>query len=120
MVKATGNREFNVGNISSQQSSANTGIEKIIVTTIDNSNNKFKNVIGGQAFSTTNNINIVYITQDILDNRENTIEAIDIQDETIKLSNENQASISEILLIGTELMKITSKDGQVFQYKEVF
>ena len=120
LVKATGNREFNVGNISSQQSSANTGIEKIIVTTIDNSNNKFKNVIGGQAFSTTNNINIVYITQDILDNRENTIEAIDIQDETIKLSNENQASISEILLIGTELMKITSKDGQVFSVQRGF
>ena len=120
LVKATGNREFNVGNITSQQSSANTGIEKIIVTTIDNSNNKFKNVTGGQAFSTTNNINIVYITEDILDNRENTIEVIDIQDETIKLSNENQASISEILLIGTELMKITSKDGQVFSVQRGF
>ena len=47
-------------------------------------NNKFKNVTGGQAFSTTNNINIVYITKDILDNRENTIEAIDVQDGTIK------------------------------------
>ena len=31
--------------------------------------NKFKNVTGGQAFSTTNNINIVYITKDILDNK---------------------------------------------------
>ena len=120
LVKAIGNREFNVGNVSSQQSLNNTGIEKIILTTMNDLNNKFKNVTGGQAFSTTNNINIVYITKDILDNRENTIEAIDVQDGTIKLSNESQGSTSEILLIGNELMKITSKDGQNFSVQRGF
>ena len=43
-----------------------------------------------------------------------TSDEIKIDDSEIKLSNENQAFVDEILLIGTELMKVTAKDGQKF------
>ena len=114
VVKATGNREFSVGTISSQQVSSNNGIGKFLMTTKNISNGKYENIASGQGFSTSNSLNLVYITDNILDNRLDTSDEIKIDDTTIKLSNENQAFVSEVLLIGTELMKVESKDGNNF------
>ena len=114
VVKASGNREFSVGTISSQQVSSHSGIEKFLITSKNTSNGKYENVSSGQGFSTSSSLNIVYITDNTLDNRLDTIEEIKIEDTVIKLSNENQASVSEILLIGNELIKVKSKDGNNF------
>ena len=54
------------------------------------------------------------ITDQILDNRENVSTLINVSDTTIKLQNADQAYISEILLVGTELMKVLNKDGNNF------
>jgi hypothetical protein len=120
VVKATGNREFSVGTISSQQVSSNTGIGKFLMTTKNISNGKYENIASGQGFSTSNSLNLVYITDNILDNRLDTSDEIKIDDRTIKLSNENQAFVSEVLLIGTELMKVESKDGNNFTVERGF
>ena len=120
VVKATGNREFAVGTTVSQQVSSHTGVSKVIITSKDSSSELYKNVSAGQAFSTTDTFNIVYITDSILDNRLDTPDEIEIDDSVIQLSNENQAFIGEILLIGTELMKVTEKDGQNFTVERGF
>ncbi|RPG61694.1 MAG: peptidoglycan-binding protein [Flavobacteriaceae bacterium TMED238] len=114
VVKASGNREFSVGSISSQQVSSHNGISKFLVTSKNISSGKYENVASGQGFSTSNSLNLVYITDNILDNRLDTSDEIKIDDTIIKLSNENQAFVSEVLLIGTELMKVESKDGNNF------
>ena len=114
VVKATGNREFSVGTISSQQVISHSGIGKFLMTSKNTSSGKYKNITSGQGFSTLNSLNLVYITDNILDNRLDTSNEIKIDDTTIKLSNENQAFVSEVLLIGTELMKVESKDGNNF------
>jgi len=113
IVKASGNREFSVGTTSAQQVSSHNGIEKFLMTS-KNDTGQYKNVTSGQGFSTLNSLNIVYITDSILDNRSDTTEEIKIEDNIIKLSDENQASVSEILLIGTELIKVEAKDGNKF------
>ena len=64
----------------------------------------------GQGFSTNDSVNITYITDGILDNRQDTTTEIKIDDTVIKLGNEDQAYVNEILLIGSELMKVI-KDG---------
>ena len=120
VVKATGNREFSVGTVSSQQVASHSGIHKLIMTSKDNSTGLFKNITSGQYFDTASKANIVYITDNILDNRLDTTEIIKIEDTVIKLSNENQAYVSEILLIGTELMKVESKDGNSFTVQRGF
>ena len=114
VVKATGNREFTVGNAISQQVNSHNGVSRVLMTTKDNSTGLFKNVSSEQAFSTSSLVNILYITDGILDNRLDTTEQITIQDSVIKLSNEEQAFVSEILLVGTELMRVISKDGNNF------
>ena len=114
VVKANGNREFTVGNASPQQVNSYNSVSRVLITSKDNSTGLFKNVSSEQAFSTSSLVNILYITDGILDNRLDTTEQITSQDSVIKLSNEEQASVSEILLIGTELMKVTSKDGNNF------
>ncbi len=114
IVKASGNREFSVGTISSQQVSSHNGIGKFLVTSKNISNGKYQNIASGQGLSASNSLNLVYITDNILDNRLDTSDEIKIDDTIIKLSNENQAFVSEVLLIGTELMKVESKDGNNF------
>ena len=114
VVKATGNREFSVGTTSSQQVSSHTGVSKVLITSKNSSSGLYKNVAAGEAFSTTDTFNIVYITDTISDNRLDTSSEIEIDDTVIELSNENQAFVGEILLIGTELMKVTAKEDQIF------
>ena len=114
VVKASGNREFLVGNTPPQQVSSHTGVSKVLITSNNNTSGVYKNVSAGEAFSTNDTFNIVYITDAITDNRLDTSDEIKIDDSEIKLSNENQAFVDEILLIGTELMKVTAKDGQKF------
>ena len=114
VVKASGNREFTVGNAASQQVNSYNSVSRFLITSKDNSTGLFKNVSSEQAFSTSSLVNILYVTDGILDNRLDTTEQITTQDSVIKLSNEEQAFVSEILLIGTELMKVTSKDGNNF------
>ena len=114
VVKANGNREFTVGNASPQQVNSYNSVSRVLITSKDNSTGLFKNLSSEQAFSTGSSVNILYITDGILDNRLDTTEQITSQDSVIKLSNEEQASVSEILLIGTELMKVTSKDENNF------
>ena len=114
VVKATGNREFSVGTTSSQQVSSHTGVSKVLITSKNSSSGLYKNVASGEAFSTTDTFNIVYITDTISDNRLDTSDEIEIDDTVIELSNENQAFVGEILLIGTELMKVTAKEDQIF------
>ena len=112
VVKSTGNREFSVGTTSSQQVSSYTGVSKVLITYKNSSSGLYKNVSAGEAFSTTDTFNIVYITDTVTDNRLDTSDEIEIDDSVIKLSDENQAFLGEILLIDNELMKITAKDGQ--------
>ena len=114
VVKATGNREFSVGTTSSQQVSSHTGVSKVLITSKNSSSGLYKNVAAGEGFSTTDTFNIVYITDTITDNRLDTSSEIEIDDTVIELSNENQAFVGEILLIGTELMKVTAKEDQIF------
>ena len=120
VVKATGNREFSVGSISSQQVSSHSGIGKFLITSKNISTGKYENIASGQGLSTSNSLNFVYITDNILDNRLDTSDEIKIDDTNIKLSNENQAFVSEVLLIGTELMKVESKDGNNFTVERGF
>lgn len=114
VVKASGNREFSVGTTPSQQVSSHTGVTNVIITSLNSSSGLYRNISAGEAFSTTDTFNIVYITDSISDNRLDTSDEIEIDDSVIKLSNENQAFVGEVLLIGTELMKVTAKDGQNF------
>lgn len=112
VIKASGNREFSVGTTSSQQVTSHTGVSKVLITSKNNSSEVYKNLTAGEAFSTTDNLNIVYITDAITDNRLDTSDEIKIDDSVIKLSNENQAFIGEVLLVDNELMKVTAKDGK--------
>ena len=82
VVKATGNREFSVGTISSQQVSSHSGIGKFLMTSKNTSNGKYENIASGQGLSTSNSLNIVYITDNILDNRLDTSDEIKIDDTT--------------------------------------
>tara|TARA_B100000902_G_scaffold371796_1_gene398224 strand:+ start:193 stop:2289 length:2097 start_codon:yes stop_codon:yes gene_type:complete len=120
IVKSSGNREFVVDSSSSQSVNSHTGIGKFIITSKNTSTNSYTNVSSGQSFSTTSLVNIVYVTDQILDNRQNTSNEISSTDTTITLQNEDQAFISEILLIGTELMKVTDKNGSSFTVERGF
>ncbi len=114
VVKSSGNREFVVPNSDGQNVTSHNGIGKLLITSKSQSPDKFTNVSSGQAFNTNDSINIVYITDSILDNRENVSTLINLTDTTISLKNEDQAYISEILLVGTELMKVLDKNGNNF------
>jgi len=114
VVKSSGNREFVVSSSDGQNVSSHNGIGSFIITSKSNSTDEFTNVASGQSFNTNDSINIVYITDGVLDNRENVSTLINLSDTTISLQNENQAYISEILLVGTELMKVLDKDGNNF------
>ena len=50
------------------------------MTSKDNSTGLFKNISSGQYFDTASKANIVYITDNILDNRLDTTEIIKIED----------------------------------------
>jgi peptidoglycan hydrolase-like protein with peptidoglycan-binding domain len=120
VVKSSGNREFLVNNPISQSVNSHNGIGKLIMTTKNSITNSYSNVFAGQSFSTSSLVNIVYITDQILDSRQNTSNEISKTDTTIILQNENQAFISEILLVETELMKVTNKDGNSFTVERGF
>jgi|TARA_B100001093_G_scaffold413650_1_gene403566 peptidoglycan hydrolase-like protein with peptidoglycan-binding domain len=120
VVKSSGNREFVANNSNPQSVNSHNGIGKLIMTTKDSSTNFYSNVSSGQSFSTTSSLNIVYITDQILDNRQNTSNEINKTDTSIILQNENQAFISEILLVGTELMKVIDKNGNTFTVERGF
>lgn len=111
VVKATGNREFSVGSTPNQQVSSHDGVGKLFITLENSSTGQFTNMSSGQGFSTNDSVNITYITDGILDNRQDTTTEIKIDDTVIKLGNEDQAYVNEILLIGSELMKVIAKDG---------
>ena len=114
VVKSSGNREFLVGDTLTQSVSSHDGIGKLIITSPDSSSGKNLNVTSGQSFDTNSSISIVYLTNQVLDNRESLTEEIKIDDSIISLKDENQAFESEILLIGTELIKIVNKNGNDF------
>ena len=121
VVKATGNREFLAGSSSSQQVSSHTGVSKVLVTSKTNSSSgSYENISSGIGVSTTDKVNIVYITDGVLDNRLDTTNEITVNDSTIQLSNESQASVSEVLLIGSELIKVLAKDGNKFTVERGF
>ena len=114
VVKSSGDREFLVPNTTVQNVNSHNEVSKLIITSKNNSTSSFTNVFSGQAFSTNDSINIVYVTDQILDNRLNTTTVINSSDTTILLKNENQAFVDEILLVGSELMKVINKDGNNF------
>ena len=101
VVKASGNREFLVGNTPSSTSFFAYRGKQSLITSNNNTSGVYKNVSAGEAFSTNDTFNIVYITDAITDNRLDTSDEIKIDDSEIKLSNENQAFLlMKSLLIG--------------------
>ena len=56
-------------------------------------------------------IEISFITDQVLTTRENTTEVINSNASTISLTNDSQADVGELLLIDNELLYVESKNG---------
>lgn len=108
IVKSSGLREFSIDPIISQFRDSQSNVEKIFFTT----NSQF--ISSGQNLSSTDSVEISYITDQIYTNKDNTTSAINSSDSVISLSNDNQANTNELLLINNEIMYILSKNGSQY------
>ena len=105
IVKASGNREFIVGDAGGMTNADSNEIETIIIT------KNGKNITQGENLSSSDILSILYITKSIYDNRDNTQTTISSETDIITLKNDSQANVGNILLINKELMFINSKNS---------
>ena len=105
IVKASGNREFIVGDAGGMTNADSNEIETIIIT------KNGKNITQGENLSSSDKLSIMYITKSIYDNRDNTQTTISSETDTITLKNDSQANVGNILLINRELMFVNSKNS---------
>ena len=105
IVKASGNREFLVGDASGMTNADSNEIETIIIT------KNGKNITKGENLNSSDILSILYVTKSIYNNRDNTQTTISSEADTITLKNDSQANVGNILLINKELMYINSKNS---------
>lgn len=108
IVKSSGLREFSVSPSISQFRDSQNNVAKIFFTT----NSQF--ISSGQNISSTDSVEISYITDQVYTNKDNTTSAINSSDSVITLSNDNQANPDELLLINNEIMYVLSKNGSQY------
>ena len=105
IVKSSGLREFSINPSRSQFRDSQTTVEKIFFTKNGNS------ITYGENLSISDEIEISFITDQVLSTRENTTEVINSNASTISLTNDSQADVGELLLIDNELLYVESKNG---------
>ncbi len=108
IVKSSGLREFSINPPKSQFRDSQSTVEKVFFT----KNGNF--ITYGENLSTGDQIEISFITDQILTTRENTTEVINLDASTISLTNDSQADVGELLLIDNELLYVESKNGNQY------
>lgn len=108
IVKSSGLREFGINPSSNQNRDSQNTVELINIT----SNNQ--EIVYGGSISKNATIEISYLTDEVSNTKNDTSNLINSDDQTITLSNNEQANINEILLIGNELMLVKSKNGNEY------
>ena len=108
VVRSSGSREFLVSDEIEQTNSLNNEIDSLFFTVNQQNISKAANL------NDKENIKLFYTTSNIYDLRNNTSDFISDTATSITLVSESQAYVDEILHIGSELMKVTSKDGKNF------
>lgn len=108
IVRSSGAREFLVSDDIIQTSSANNEVDSLFFTFNQ------QNISKGENLNDKENINLFYTSSNIYDLRDNTSNFISDSATTVTLTSESQASVGEILHIGSELMKVVSKNGKNF------
>ena len=108
IVRSSGAREFLVSDDITQTNSVNNEIDSLFFTFNQ------QNISRGENLNDKENIKLLYTSSKIYDLRDNTSNFISDSATTITLASELQASVGEILHIGSELMKVVSKNGKNF------
>ena len=108
IVKSAGLREILISEDLVQTQNSDNEIDTIFFL-----KNK-QNIPKGQNINDSNDINIIYTTNNLYDSRSNTTNEISGGANVITLANENQATVGEVLHIGRELMLVTGRDGSNF------
>ena len=96
IVKSSGLREFSINPSKSQFRDSQSTVEKVFFT----KNGNF--ITYGENLSISDQIEISFITDQILTTRENTTEVINSNASTISLTNDSQADVGELLLIDND------------------
>ena len=108
IVRSSGSREFSVSDEIEQTNSSNNEVDSLFFTLNQQNISKAANL------NDKENIRLFYTTSNIYDLRDNTSDFISDTATLITLVNESQAYVDEVLHIGSELIKVTSKDGKNF------
>ena len=108
IVKSSGLREFGINPSVNQNRDFQNTVELINIT----SNNQ--EIVFGGSISKNATIEISYLTDGVYETKNDSSNLINSDDQTITLSNNEQADINEILLIGNELMLVKSKNGNEY------
>mgnify|MGYP001295482618 CR=1 FL=1 len=108
IVRSSGVREFLVSDDITQTNAANNEVDSLFFTFNQ------QNISRGENLNDKENIKLLYTSSKIYDLRDNTSNFISDSATTITLASELQASVGEILHIGSELMKVVSKNGKNF------
>ena len=114
IIKSSSPREFTVGNTSPQTYSGSIEAE------ILNFNINGRNVGGGETLSNSDVITISYITKGVYDEKPSTTKDIQKDDLEITLTNNEQASPGDLLIINNEIMKVISKDNNKYKVQRGF
>ncbi len=114
VVRSSGVREFLVSDDIPQTITANNELNSIFFTLNQ------QNIARGENLNDKENIKLFYTTSKIYDSRENTSNFISDTATTITLSSASQAFVGEILHIGSELMKVVSKNDKNFDVERGF
>ena len=108
IVRSSGVREFLVSDDITQTNSANNEVDSLFFTFNQ------QNISRGENLNDKENIKLFYTSSKIYDARNNTPNFISDSATTVTLTSESQALVGEILHIGSELMKVVSKNGKNF------
>ena len=108
IVKSSGLREFAINPSTSQNRDSQNNVELLNFT----SNNL--NIPFGGSISKNDKIEISYITDQVYKTIDNTTALIELSDQIITLKDNEQASENEILIIGSELMLVKSKNNNEY------